>query len=188
MPNTGAALVSSRHENSNRRPQQGATQLLEHLFGDVLISATELNRKPGKVLDRAIRCPVTITRNNESFALLRREIAHRMASAWNDSLILSELVLAILQLREGTLTENPPFGWLRAFSAQELDQLLAEVASVLRKTESLEEVEDEITVSSVVHEWHESAIAMLSEAHAEAYKARGKETPVPLTAPPDAGA
>ena len=43
------------------------------IYSDELISATELNRQPGRVLDIAQERPVTITRNDHAFALLRRE-------------------------------------------------------------------------------------------------------------------
>lgn len=41
------------------------------VYGDELITATELNRQPGRVLDTAWERPVTITRNKQHFALLR---------------------------------------------------------------------------------------------------------------------
>jgi len=44
-----------------------------NIYSDELITATELNRQSGRVLDKALEPPVTITRNDQSFALLRRE-------------------------------------------------------------------------------------------------------------------
>ena len=43
------------------------------VYGDELITATELNQQPGRVLDLAMEHPVTITRNDQHFILLRRE-------------------------------------------------------------------------------------------------------------------
>ena len=43
------------------------------VYGDELITATELNRQPGRVLDLTMDRPITITRNDQHFALLRRD-------------------------------------------------------------------------------------------------------------------
>ncbi|MCE2720285.1 MAG: hypothetical protein LW708_15980 [Anabaena sp. 49628_E55] len=47
--------------------------IFSNAYSDELVTATELNRQPGKVLDKAYEHPITITRNDQSFALLRRE-------------------------------------------------------------------------------------------------------------------
>jgi hypothetical protein len=38
------------------------------IYGDELITATELNQQPNRVLDLAMEHPVTITRNDQYFA------------------------------------------------------------------------------------------------------------------------
>ncbi|MCE2975885.1 MAG: hypothetical protein LW851_06180, partial [Pseudanabaena sp. CoA8_M7] len=46
---------------------------MNSIYSDELVTATELNRQPGRILDKALEHPITITRNDQSFALLRRE-------------------------------------------------------------------------------------------------------------------
>ncbi|MFN5839116.1 MAG: hypothetical protein ACK47J_20950, partial [Pseudanabaena sp.] len=46
---------------------------MNSIYSDELVTATELNRQPGRILDKALEHPITITRTDQSFALLRRE-------------------------------------------------------------------------------------------------------------------
>jgi hypothetical protein len=39
-----------------------------NIYSDELITATELNRQPGRVLDKALEHPITITRNGSNFS------------------------------------------------------------------------------------------------------------------------
>ncbi len=43
------------------------------VYGDELITATELNQQPNRVLDLAMEHPVTITRNDQHFAAPGRD-------------------------------------------------------------------------------------------------------------------
>ncbi len=60
-----------------------AMSALEGIYQDRVFQATELNRKHSYVLDCARKGPVTISRNNELFALLRREQAAELVHAVN---------------------------------------------------------------------------------------------------------
>jgi deoxyribodipyrimidine photolyase-like uncharacterized protein len=151
-----------------------------NVYGDELITATELNRQSGRVLDRARERPVTIARNDEYFALLPRQ---QMAS-WVKAATLARVVLetidAAYRLRLGELlSEEHPYGWLKVFDSQELNELIAEVESAFRlvgaEVGAIEQVE------AVLHEWHESALAIFSPELAAAFRDEVDE--VFLTAP-----
>jgi hypothetical protein len=70
----------------------------QKIYSDELVSATELNRQTGHVLDMAFQRPITITRNDQAFALLRREDAARIANASAHAEVLFNLAGAIYSL------------------------------------------------------------------------------------------
>lgn len=150
-----------------------------NVFSDDLISATELNRQPGRVLDRALEHPVTITRNDHAFALLRREEMANLAKAATLTKTVVEIVNVAYQLSIGKqLGSEHPYGWLRVFDAEELSELVVEVVNVFRLCSDTGEWE---TMDTVLHEWHESAIATSSPELAVAFNDDIDE--VPLTQP-----
>lgn len=154
------------------------------VYGDEIITATELNRQPGRVLDIALERPVTITRGDQSFALLRRdEITQLVKAAKLTNTLFEVLNVAYrLRLREQIGTEHP-YGWLNVFDTDELSELIEEVISAFRMTDSDPGAWD--TLDAVIHEWHESAIAIQSHELAEAFSDEHDE--VPLTQPTPEG-
>jgi len=70
------------------------------IFGDEIFTATDLNRRAGHILDEAKRRPVTITRNDESFALLLRKDASRMVAATANAKRMVDLVTAVSIYRQ----------------------------------------------------------------------------------------
>ena len=44
------------------------------IYSDCIVTSSELNRRSGQILDTALTTPVTITRNNDSFALVKRDL------------------------------------------------------------------------------------------------------------------
>jgi hypothetical protein len=70
--------------------------------------------------------------------------------------------------------------WLRAFDRDEIEQLFAEIHEAFSKALAGEDSWDNF--EAVLHEWHESAIAIVSEELTEAFAARSDE--MPLTEPP----
>ncbi len=64
---------------------------MDRLFGDQLVTATELNRRVGAILNMAMEQPVTIIRNNQYCALLPRELVAQL-SALRDSEGLLDLL------------------------------------------------------------------------------------------------
>ncbi|HEY9854041.1 MAG TPA: hypothetical protein V6D28_31530 [Leptolyngbyaceae cyanobacterium] len=138
------------------------------IYGDELITATELNRQPGRVLDTAWERPVTITRNEQHFALLRRDRMTYMVKAATMSQVVFEAIDVAYRLRLGEQIDSAhSFGWLREFDSDELTEFITEVESAYRLVG--EESEGWDKLDALIHEWHESAIAISSEALAAAF-------------------
>jgi hypothetical protein len=133
----------------------------EGLFSDEVFTATELNRHGGTILDHARKHPVTISRNNEQFAILRREDAARLYLTVDRMgeacALLSEAHLAIAGEKP-----SPYFAWLSVYEKDDLEKLVSEVFSAVRKATGKVVHWDQ--VEAVIHEWRESAIVAHSGA------------------------
>jgi hypothetical protein len=152
----------------------------QKIYSDELVSATELNRQPGHVLDMALKRPITITRNDQAFALLLREDAARMANSFAHAEVLFNLAGAIYSLSTSRgLDSQHSYSWLKAFDRDEIEQLFAEIHEAFSKALAGEDSWDNF--EAVLHEWHESALAIMSEELAEAFAAEVDE--MPLTEP-----
>jgi hypothetical protein len=132
---------------------------IDGIFSDEVFTATELNRRGGAILDRARHRPVTISRNNEQFALLRREQASKLFGTVNRIVravsVLSEAQTAIAG---GQVSEN--FSWIEAYDKDDLQSLVSEVLQASRTAASNDCDWDE--VEALIHEWRESAIVAQS--------------------------
>jgi len=138
------------------------------VYGDELITATELNRQPGRVLDLAMDHPITITRNDQYFALLRRDGMARLVKAAALSLKVFEVTAAAYRLRLGEeMGSEHPYGWLKVFDEAELSELIAEIEKDYRLVES--EPAAWARIEATIYEWHESAIAISSPELAAAF-------------------
>ena len=129
------------------------------VFDDEIVSATALNRHSGEILDRALEKCVTIMRNDQAFALLRRQDAAEMtALLWFAHQIL-DLLHAIEIVRSGkALDVANEFEWITAFSTDDLKAMADEVYSAFVRARRGEITADE--ASAVIHEWRESAWAI----------------------------
>ena len=158
------------------------------IFGDEIFTATDLNRRPGQVLDEAMRRPVTITRNDETFALLLRKDAARMVAAAANAKEMVDLVTAFAQygLAGKPIPKGHPLEWLNAFDIDELRGLLAEAQRDFHRALNGEISWDEF--GAVLDEWHESAIASRSETLAAAFAAPTDEVPLTPAPTEDSGA
>jgi len=129
------------------------------IFSDEVYTATELNRHAGTILDRARNRPVTISRNNEQFALLPREQAAKLVGTVNRIAravgVLSEANAA---LAGGSVSK--PFKWLTAYDKDDLQKLVAEVLLEARRAASNDGDWD--NVEALIHEWRESALVARS--------------------------
>jgi hypothetical protein len=159
------------------------------IFQDEIFTATDLNRHAGKVLDEAKNRPVTIMRNDEAFALLPRKEATRLVEAASNGTRMVDILTAISTYRQAgaQIPVGYPCEWLNAFDMEELMDFLKEAHLAFRRAMGAEISWDDF--EAVLYEWHESAIALRSEALAAAFAAPGDE--VPLTRPvltPECGA
>lgn len=129
-----------------------------NVYGDEIVTATELNRQPGRILDIALERPVTITRNDRYFALLPREQMAFWVKATTISKTVFELINIAYRLRLGEqIDPNHPYEWLKVFDAEELSQLIAEVETEFRQIGLETGAIDRL--DAVIHEWYESALA-----------------------------
>jgi hypothetical protein len=153
---------------------------LSNIFSDELITATELNRQPGRVLDKALEHPVTITRNDQSFALLRREeVTFLVKTATQSKTVFELLTVAFSLLLGKEIGFENPYGWLRVFDSDDLQDFIKEVSEAFRLIDSSSRTWN--MIDAIIHEWHESAIAIASPELAAAFSDEIDE--VPLTQP-----
>ena len=137
---------------------------MNSIYSDELVTATELNRQPGRILDKALEHPITITRNDQSFALLRREdVALFVKTAQHSREIVELLNTAFRLLLKQKIGVEHPYGWLGVFDADELNEFINEVISAyrsvaLQETKNFDKAWNEL--EAIIHEWHESALAI----------------------------
>ncbi|GAA6622640.1 hypothetical protein [Scytonema sp. NUACC26] len=156
--------------------------MLSCIYSDTLFTATELNRQPGKILDYALEHPVTITRNDEHFALLRREEVSSLTKAAQNGRHLIELLSAAFRLCLGEkLSTEHPHGWLKVFDKDDLQDFINEVTEAYRSAVFREQAWDEL--EAIIHEWHESALAIANPEIAYAFSDKDEYDEVPLTQP-----
>ena len=140
---------------------------LDSIYSDDLISATELNRQPGRILDMALEHPVTITRNDHAFALLRREKMAELVKAAAQTKFVVEIINVVYQLSQGKeIGSDHSYRWLKVFDGDELSELVADVISAFHLGY---ETGDWDTLDTVIYEWHESALAINSSELKEAF-------------------
>jgi hypothetical protein len=150
---------------------------LSNVYSDELITATELNRQPGRILDKALEHPVTITRNDQSFALLRREeVTFLVKAATQSKTVFEVLTVAFYLLMGKEIGFEHPYGWLRVFDAEELQEFIKEVSEAFRLIDCSNTAWD--MLDTIIYEWHESAIAISSPDLAAAFSAETDEVPL----------
>jgi len=149
------------------------------IYSDELISATELNRQPGRILDMALEHPVTITRNDHAFALLRRDEIATLLKATAQTRVMVEVINVAYQLSQRKeIDPHHDYEWLKAFDTEELNELVAEIINAFHLGCDTNEWD---LLDVVIHEWHESALAINSPELEKAFSAESDE--VPLTPP-----
>jgi hypothetical protein len=145
------------------------------LFSDEVYSSSELNRRTGEVLDHATKRPVTISRNKEQFALLKRDHAATLIRAtlqFGPTLQLVQGALSVVEKKQ----PSAGFEWLKAFAPDDLRKMIGEVVSA---SVTALETGDWDLVNAIVHEWHESALVATSGVLDEAMKSTPEESPLP---------
>ncbi|MBD2362965.1 hypothetical protein H6G36_17535 [Anabaena minutissima FACHB-250] len=153
---------------------------LGNIYSDELITATELNRQPGRVLDKALERPVTITRNDQSFALLRREEVNSLVkTATQSKAVFEGLTVAFSLLLGKEIGFEHPYRWLSVFEQDELQDFIKELSEAFRLIDSSTTAWE--MIDAIIHEWYESAIAIASPELTAAFSAETDE--VQLTKP-----
>ena len=154
------------------------------IFADEIFTATDLNRRTGQVLDEARTNPVTITRNEEAFVLLLRKDASHMMEAVSNAKRIVDLATAISTYRQAAIPVPPghSFEWINAFDMDELRDLQNEVYGAFRS--AMDAGTSWNGFEAVLHEWHESAIALRSDTLAAAFAAPAGEVPLTLPVEP----
>jgi hypothetical protein len=136
-------------------------------FNDELFSATDLNRRAGYVLDRAKINPVTITRNEEAFALLSRDEMSKLTTANQYTKILFEIInVAYRSIQNKKIGSEHPYSWVTIFDLEELNELIIELLDTYRHATDTNDWE---LLKATIHEWQESAIAINSQELAEVF-------------------
>ena len=154
--------------------------IAQPVFDDVIVSATSLNRRSGEILDQALDKCVTIMRNEQAFALLRREQVVEMTSLLRSAQRILDLLHAIELARSGVaLDPANEFEWITAFAPDDLTEMAREVYAAYARARSGEIGTED--AEAVIHEWQESAWAMRSADVRAAFDAPSDE--VPLTEP-----
>lgn len=138
------------------------------LYGDELVSAKDLNRQPGRILDMALQRPVTITRNDDAFALLKREDVARLIRGNEYAAKMTQLMHAVfLAINGSELPHDHHLSWLRVFDSEELKDLFNDSVTAYENALFGKGTWDELDL--VLHEWEESALAIGSEELAQAF-------------------
>ncbi|OUL36224.1 hypothetical protein BV372_08440 [Nostoc sp. T09] len=141
---------------------------VNNAYLDELISATELNRQPGHILDKAAKHPVTITRNGQFFALLpREEVTCLVKTATQSKTVFESLTVAFSLLLGKEIGFEHPYGWLSVFDSDELQEFIKELSKAFRLVDSSTTAWE--MIDAIIHEWHESAIAISSPELAAAF-------------------
>jgi hypothetical protein len=147
------------------------------VYSDDLISSTELNRTSGKILDLASERPVTITRGAEAFALMRRDLMAGYVATTTTYQKFSELLMACLTLMSGNeISGGHPYSWLNTFDGDELKELIQEILDWYQTHDGSEASLHNL--ECIIHEWHESAIAIASPDLQLAFEDEDQEAPL----------
>jgi len=137
------------------------------IFNDSIFTSSELNRRSGYVLDKASEKPVTITRNNDSFALVNRELMANMAMGIEQANKVIQLVNVVFRLTlEQKIESANEYKWVEEFDSEERVELVDELYEALNQAQATNDWEE---VAAVIYEWRESAIAIASEELDEAF-------------------
>lgn len=132
---------------------------LTNVYSDELIPENTFNKEPGNVLDLAWKNPVTITRNQQYFALLRRDDLTQMMKVITISKKVLEILDIAYKLRLGEdVNSQHPFVWLKVFDSDELGEFITEILNAFQGLSS--GINDWELLDAVIHEWQESAIAI----------------------------
>lgn len=129
------------------------------LYGDQVFSSTDLNRRSAEILNSARNRPVTISRNGEQFALLRREQAAELFQSVTG--LKGGMALAIAVVCSAQNEALPfEYEWIKALDLEDRRTMCREVMETCLRA-SQGEV-DWAEVDAVIHEWRETGLVTQS--------------------------
>ena len=145
------------------------------LFGDEMVSATDLARHLAEVLNKARTSPITISRNNnEQFALMLRQQARDLVEAASVLGNSVEVIAAAWATANGGRTPSN-LSWLRNFDRDELFELSQELSAVI---EAAHGSGNWRSVKDLITHWQRSAVVIEDGLLGEALTAPPDETPL----------
>lgn len=147
-------------------------RIAAEILQDEVIRATDLNRASGEVLTKASRNPVTIVRNDEVFALMRRDLAATWRKEASYAVHLAEIVWNALTHPANI---GPEFAWISGFNDEDRAQMARELMDLYRKATRDGTWDD---LDAAIHEWSESGWGALSPELKEAFE--GPDERIPL--------
>jgi hypothetical protein len=145
------------------------TMRTDDVFQDEVLRATDLNRGSSEVLNKAARRPVTIIRNDEVFALMRREVAAQWRKEASYAAHMTELLWNALS---HPATLPPEYRWITAFDSEQTLEMTNELMTAYRSAVRSADWE---TFDVILHEWSESGWAALSADVQEAFRSEPDE-------------
>ncbi|HEY9702070.1 MAG TPA: hypothetical protein V6C58_06475 [Allocoleopsis sp.] len=146
-------------------------------YSDELITATELDDQTWRVLDKAYEHPVTITRQDQYFALLRREDVAYLINGIKQSKTVCELLSVAYCLLIGkNINYEHQYRWLKVFDQDELKDFIQEINEVFLLNDTSDNTWE--LLEAIIYEWKESAIAISSPDLAFAFNDETDEIPL----------
>jgi hypothetical protein len=147
-----------------------------HIFADDVYSSTDLQRRAGDVFDQARSHPVTISRNNEQFALFSRELAAELFKAARITKSAFEALTAVLRALKGEQVIGA-MAWLTLYEKDDLERFCAELTEGIEVAGCSSDWEG---VQAIIYEWRESAmVAKSGVIDAAMFTDESSEEPLP---------
>ncbi|BAZ84779.1 hypothetical protein [Dolichospermum compactum] len=151
-----------------------------------MITADGLNLPVDAMLDTGFTKFMAIRLMNiqllllEMTNLLRREdVVYLVKGVTQSKAVFEVLSVAFRLLLGQEIGYEHPYGWLRVFDADELQDFIKEVSEAFRLTDTSNQAWD--LIDAIIYEWKESSIAILSPELAAAFNDETDE--IPLTSP-----
>src|SRR5580658_8383046 len=124
------------------------------VYSDEVFTSTDLNRRSGEVLNHARKNPVTISRNNEQFALMRREEAAYLISTLDKLREMMDLFQAAVSVN-ADIPVAPAYSWVEALKDPDRLSMMQEA---LVACTSAATPEDWDALTDLIYEWKETAL------------------------------
>lgn len=135
---------------------------LRPVFGDKVVSPTELARDVRKITVEAFKHPITIHRSEGDLAMMPRQDVAELAAAAQASETMVHIVRSFLSSRRRPKELPVGWEWLAVFDQEDIEDFVSEYVSAV--ADALSGLEEWDYPEAVVHEWQESARALHNQA------------------------